>query len=158
MAVDFILPLRAAQGVLALLLLGLTAYAASDWADGVWSPSDLNFNVFASVWTLLVLAYLVVAPLRFPKFAHKFGILAADAITMIFWFAGFIALAVMVNNWGCKHYGPCRAAIAASVFGAIEWLLFVASTVMAALHVMRTRHSHSGTHDPGMEVHPNVGT
>lgn len=53
---------------------------------------------------------------------------------MIFWFAGFIALAVLLGNIGCgSHYGPCRAAEAATVFGAFEWLLWLATTAMSAL-------------------------
>lgn len=59
--------------------------------------------------------------MRFPAAAHKFAILAVEAVTMIFWFAGFIALAAMTGGWGCGSFGPCRAAIAAAVFGAIEW-------------------------------------
>jgi hypothetical protein len=52
--------------------------------------------------------------------------LAAELLTVLFWFAGFIALAVLLTNTGCSaksgHYwGPCRAAIAGDVFAAFEW-------------------------------------
>jgi hypothetical protein len=50
---------------------------------------------------------------------------------MLFWFAGFIALAVLLTNSGCsahsgQYWGPCRAAIAGDVFAAFEWYVIVA--------------------------------
>jgi len=77
--------------------------------------------IFTSVWTLLVLIYLILAPLRFAHLAHKYGILAAEAVTMIFWFAGFIALAVLLTDIGCRRGNVCGAAIAGDVFAAFEW-------------------------------------
>ena len=51
---------------------------------------------------------------------HKFAILAVEAVTMIFWFAGFVALAVFLSGRMC--YGRvCNTAKAAAVFGAFEW-------------------------------------
>ena len=68
------------------------------------------------------MAVLVIAPLKFPTAAHKYGILAVEAVTMIFWFAGFIALAVLLGDSGCGRTADvCRVAEAATVFGAIEW-------------------------------------
>jgi len=151
-----ILPIRIVQTVFAIIVLGVLAYAANDWA-WYWSPSQINFLIFASVWTLLAVAYLVIAPVRFQTAAHKFGILAAESITMIFWFAGFIALAVLLTDAGCsahsgRYWGPCRAAIAGDVFAAFEWLLFATTTIMSALHCWRTRNDRSGKHDPAVEV------
>jgi len=147
------LPLRVVQGVLAIIILGLLAYAANSWSWS-WSPSQVNFLIFTSVWTLLAVAYLIVAPLRFTVAAHKFGILAAEAVTMLFWFAGFIALAVLLTDIGCtgRHGGVCGASIAGDVFAAFEWILFSGSTIMAALHCWRTRNEHTAKHDPAMEV------
>jgi hypothetical protein len=158
MAFNYTLPLRVVQGLLAIIILGLTAYVVNDWNLYAYggSPTEVNFTLFCAVWTLLALAYLVVAPVRFETAAHKFGILAAEAITMIFWFAGFIALAVFLTDLGCRRWGPCRAAKAAVVFAAFEWLLFAATTIMASLHVWRTRNTNNAKHDPTMEVHPSV--
>jgi hypothetical protein len=118
----FILPIRIIQGVLAIIILGLMAYASNSWS-WFWSPSSVNFLIFTSVWTLLAVAYLVIAPMRFPAAAHKFGILAAEFITMIFWFAGFIAVASLLGDIECgrSHWGPCNASIAGDVFAAFEW-------------------------------------
>jgi len=76
---------------------------------------------------------------------------------MIFWFAGFIAFAILLTDIGCNHHwGVCRASQAAVVFGAFEWLLFAATTVMAAVHCWNTRGTHNTKHDPAVEVHTAV--
>jgi hypothetical protein len=116
MAFNYTLPLRAAQGVLAIIILGLTAYDVS-----IWSPSETNFLLFCSIWTILALVYLIVAPAQFPTAAHKFGILAAEVVTMIFWFAGFIAEAALLGDTECHRGSVCRSMQAATVFGAFEW-------------------------------------
>ena len=92
--------------------------------------------VFASVWTLLILIYLSLAPRLFSAFAHPAAMLGLDALTMLFWFAGFIALAVYDHDLhkvyvidddldvfkGCSVVGGyCREVDAAVVFGAFEW-------------------------------------
>lgn len=151
MAFNFTLPLRLAQAVLSVLVLGLTAYVVS-----IWNPSEVNFLLFTSIWTFLALAYLIITPGRFPEAAHKYGILAAEIITMIFWFAGFIATAVLLTDTGCRRGSVCRSLQAATVFGAFEWALFTATTIMAGLHAWRARNSYDDRADPQMQVNPSV--
>ena len=138
-----VLGLRIAQAILAIIILGLTAYgtiatspqvlrkstntyhAVADWWGHYWhsmSPGQINFLIFDSVWTFLALAYLIVVPWRFSETVahHKFAILAVETLTMIFWFAGFIALAVFLSDRVCFGH-VCSAAKAAAVFGAFEW-------------------------------------
>lgn len=119
-----------------------------------WSPHSVNFMLFCSIWTLLAVAYLLLAPTRFPKAAHKFAIGAVEFITMIFWFAAFVAVAVRWNNswWGYAGRGTFYSCgVAAIVFSAFLWyvdrsvlkspcannnrLTFVATTILAALHI-----------------------
>lgn len=93
------------------------------WWSGYWhsySPSEVNFLVFVAVWTILALVYLILAPWRFPALAHVYTILAVEALTMIFWFAGFVALAVFLGDRVC--YGTvCSCAKATAVFAALQW-------------------------------------
>ena len=92
--------------------------------------------IFVSVWTLLILIYLALAPRFFSAFAHPMAMLGLDALTMLFWFAGFIALAVLHHQLedvylddglgdaykGCALAGGfCGDIEAAAVFGALEW-------------------------------------
>lgn len=106
-----------------LYMLLTTSVSVANWWSGYWhaySPSEVNFLIFASVWTLLALIYLILAPWRFPTFAHMFAILAVEALTMLFWFAGFVALAVFLGDRVC--FGSvCSCAKAATVFAAFEW-------------------------------------
>ncbi|CAK4031090.1 hypothetical protein D0864_02487 [Lecanosticta acicola] len=137
-----VLGLRVAQAGLALIVLGLTAYVVH-WWSGYWhaaSPSQISFLVFCSVWSLLALIYLIIVPWRFSETVahHKFAILGAETVTMIFWFAGFVALAVFLSDRVCFGH-VCSAAKAAAVFAAFDWALFAATTAMAAMHVMRSR-------------------
>jgi len=160
MAIALNVILRGVQAFLAVLILVLMAYVVSSWSWWGWSPARANFLLFDAVWTLLALAYLVFAPLHVPTAAHKFGILAVEVMTNIFWFAGWIALAVMLGDSGCgRNSDHCRAAEAATVFAAIEWLLFCVTMILAALHVTRTRGEYgSGKmhHDPAVGVHGSV--
>ena len=59
--------------------------------------------------------------MRFPVTAHKFGILAVEIVTAIFWFAGWIALAALLGAIGIRHWTPGQVAAAAVTFAAIEW-------------------------------------
>jgi len=72
-----------------------------------------------SLWTLLVLIYLFIS-IRMTHITHPFATLALCAVTMIFWFAGFIAVAVAI---GAAVYcvGICGVFAAAAAFGAFLW-------------------------------------
>jgi hypothetical protein len=84
------------------------------------SPVEFNFLIFSSVWTLLALTYLTVVSARFPRLAHRFATLGADALTMTFWFGGFVALAVFLSSRVCFG-NVCNVAKAAVGFAALEW-------------------------------------
>ncbi|KAH7409743.1 membrane-associating domain-containing protein [Cadophora sp. MPI-SDFR-AT-0126] len=149
-----ILPIRAIQAVFSIIVLGTLAYAA----DRSWdSPSEINFLIFASVWTLLALGYLILAPMKFPQFAHKFAILGVEAVTMIFWFAGFIALADLLDDARCgsragRSDKVCRSAIAGCVFAAFEWVLFAITTAVSGLHAWKNKNERIVKQDPAGEV------
>lgn len=86
------------------------------------SPSQINFLVFTGVWTsALAVPYLALSPRFLPTAAHKLGILAAEAVTMVFWFAGFLAAAVFLSGLDFCKGTVCGAARGAVVFGAFEW-------------------------------------
>lgn len=120
-----ILPLRITQALFALLVLILLAYSSHNWSYYSYSPSSINFLIFVSVWTLLALIYLILAPMRFQRYAHKYAILGIEAITMLFWFAGFIALAALLSDvnvvGSASHWRPWRTGVAGDVFAAFEW-------------------------------------
>jgi hypothetical protein len=63
-------------------------------------------------------------PTRFPTIATKYCLLVVQAVTMIFWLAGFIALAVYLTKLGCKN-SACQAAAAGDVFAGFELYVIV---------------------------------
>lgn len=120
--------------------------------------------LFTSIWTIFpALTYLALAPRFLPLSANnKIIHLVMDAITALFWFAGFIALAAWYgsDNYCIERF--CGVVVATCVFGAFEWyvvrrrcglqkncdlltvvflyrLLFTATTVLSALDWNRTR-------------------
>jgi hypothetical protein len=95
--------------------------------------------LFNSVWSLLVLAYLFAAPLYYARFFHGIAALAIEWITMIFWFAGSIALAAF---WGSPHCGSntfCGATEAAIAFGFFLWIIFGFLVFIDTLAFLRGR-------------------
>jgi hypothetical protein len=90
---------------------------------------------------VLVALYFLLAPRVAPVTAHIIARVAVDAITCIFWFAGFIALAEavaasapvvgdvpganpIVSNEGFHQSGSTtwfQVSAAAAAFGGIEW-------------------------------------
>lgn len=69
----------------------------------------------------MAVPYLGAAPVWFPRLAHHVVIPAVEIITMIFWFAGFVALGAELPPPAYCIYSTCRALQATTVFGAFEW-------------------------------------
>jgi hypothetical protein len=139
---NFVLPIRIAQIILAILVLATSAYGerasalsailvlshrlannrllsvASVYRNG--SPSEINFLVFTSLWTILALIYLTLTSWKLERFAHPWIICGVESLTMLFWFAGFIAAAVFLSDLITCAGHACSAAKAATVFAAFE--------------------------------------
>ena len=139
-----VLGLRGVQVLFSIIVMGLTAYIVDRYTNpwGSWSPHSINFMLFTSIWTLLAVAYLVLVPTRFPRAAHKFAIAGVEFLSMIFWFAAWVAVAVLWGDiwWGPSgHRGPIYGSgVAAIIFAAFVWLTFVATTIISALHIRRS--------------------
>jgi len=84
------------------------------------SPSEINFLIFNSIWTILTLVYVTIVPMKFPRAAPRYALLGADCLAMIFWFSGFIALAVFLTSRVCFG-NVCNVAKTAVAFSAAEW-------------------------------------
>jgi len=150
---------------LAIVVLGLGADGASQWGYGWGVPSQTAFIIFCAVWTILVVLYFMLAPRFFEPAAHPFARVAVDALTMLFWFGGFIAIAVLAgaekdwgywdvfdgynNNYESKYY---QVTAAAAAMGAFEWILFVVTTVFTCLEAFRGGH----TKPRGVVANPEV--
>lgn len=131
MAYGFVPIVHLVAVVLSIIELGLTAFDVSVfhgyfYNDGVYydgdsSPSQLNFMLFNSIWSLAVLAYIGITPLFMAHFFYKLASLALESITMLFWFAGSIAVAIWLGVPNCGGDTSCGAFQAAVVFGFFLW-------------------------------------
>jgi len=157
----------AVQFLFAIIVLGLTGHISS--LTGGYTPSQDAFELFCAVWTILIVIYLALSPRLFDrKLHHPFIVLGLNAITMLFWFAAFIAMAVFHHNleevdvldgFDDNVYGVCGAlgsycpsVEAAAIFGAFEWALFAGATALAALAIFQNREKSVGS------GHPQVST
>ena len=123
------------------------------------AASEVSFMVFNSVWSLLVLAYLVLAPKFFPRLYHILVVLGLAVVTTIFWFAGSIAAAVYLGTpRGCSSNSWCGAFQAFVAFGFFIWAGFTGLSVLFGLDFKRNRSGSAGitTHKPATQPYPSV--
>lgn len=97
--------------------------------------------------------YLAVAQLKFPHLAPAIAVLALDALTMLFWFAGFIALAVYHSNLGECRGRVCDDLVAAIVFGAFNWYVFPFAMLRVAERIYRQMLSGGQSMSFSQDVH-----
>ena len=116
------------------------------------TPSVYAFMLFNSIWSLLVLAYLFVTPLYYARFFHGVFALALEWITMIFWFAGSIALAVAWGSPKCGGNTFCGSTEAAIAFGFFLWAIFGFLVFVDTVSFLRGRGHHTSTGKPVVGV------
>ncbi|RMD43685.1 hypothetical protein DV735_g1442, partial [Chaetothyriales sp. CBS 134920] len=119
--IDALIVLRAAQAVVALIIMSILASVASSYNSLSTCPSSIAFLIFTSVWTLLVvLPFTIAAPRYFPMLAHPYAMVVAESTTTILYFCGFIAVANLIRTLDVCRGVPCHSAIAGTVFSAFE--------------------------------------
>lgn len=138
--VSYVPILHIVTAVFAVIELGLTAYLVTpfnnSWAD---PPSSMSFMLFNSIFSLLVLAYLALTPVYFPRFFHRYVALGLEAVTSLFWFAGSIALAAGFAHPRCGGNNYCGSVNAAVAFGFFLWALFTLFAILSAREALRSR-------------------
>ncbi|CZS89345.1 uncharacterized protein RAG0_00749 [Rhynchosporium agropyri] len=139
MSANLLLPIRIAQGVFALVTMGLSAYVAHWYNNDTLtaSPSQVNFLIFVSLWSFISIAYLEVAPRFMPKASHPILVLGFNVLNMLFYFAGFIALAVFLGRLLFCRGSVCSAARADASFAAFSWVLWSASSALVVMQMMK---------------------
>lgn len=142
----FVPIVHAVAAVFTVIELGLTSYLVSPFYWG--TPSDLSFMVFNSVWSLLLLAYLFLTPLYYARVFHGLIALVLEWITVIFWFAGSIALAASWGSPRCNGDTYCGSTEAAIAFGFFIWALFAFLVFIDTLAFLRGRGHHTTAAQP----------
>lgn len=139
MAFGLLLPLRIAQFVFSVVILGLSGYV-SHWYNNdtlTASPSQINFLIFVPIFTWISIAYLELAPRFMAKASHPYAHLALELVNVLFYFAAFIALSVFLGKLLFCRGSVCAAARADAVFAAFSWLLWTGSAVLVAINMFR---------------------
>lgn len=133
------LAIRAAQLIFGIILLGLTAYVAH-WYNVdtlTTSPSQINLLLFASLYTIVSVLYLELAPRFVPKISHPMAAFGLTTSNALFHFAGFIALSVFMSKLLFCRGSVCGSAQASIAFGAMEFLLWTASAIFTGKEVVQ---------------------
>ncbi|KAH8820475.1 membrane-associating domain-containing protein [Xylogone sp. PMI_703] len=130
-----ILPLRIAQFVFAIIILGLTGYVSSWYNEQTSTPSPARFNFlfFAAIFSLLSILYLELSPrVGGGRASHPYANLAFEFLNTIFLFSGFVALAVFLASVSFCVGPVCGCARADAVFLSFVLVLWLATN---AIHV-----------------------
>ncbi|KAL2041677.1 hypothetical protein N7G274_005461 [Stereocaulon virgatum] len=143
-------PLRIIQAIFAIVTIGLNAYVTHWYTTHTTThstPPSPPLLLFTATLTLLTVPYLLLNPAlslthhnKPPgRFFNKYAVLALDALICLLWFAAWIALAVYRHSLLICLGHTCRVMYGSVVVGILAWLAFLATTTLAALHVLRTR-------------------
>ncbi|KAI1105030.1 membrane-associating domain-containing protein [Jackrogersella minutella] len=132
--------LRAAQVLFAIIVMGLTAYVAH-WYNVdtlTSSPSQINWLLAVSIFSIVSVLYLEITPRFAPKLSHQMVAMGLETTNAIFYFAGFIALAVFMSRLLFCRGSVCGSAQASIAFGAMEFLLWTASAILMGKDVAKS--------------------
>ncbi|KAK3321062.1 membrane-associating domain-containing protein [Cercophora scortea] len=134
------LPLRITQGVFSFAVLALSIYVANWYNTATLSssPSQINFLVFAGLWSLVSIAAIEVAPRFFPRASNPYIALGIEFTNMIFWFSGFVALAVFLSKLLFCRGSVCAAAQADTAFAAFMFVTWSVTVGMLAKDVFKS--------------------
>jgi len=124
---------------LAVIVLGLAGYVAH-WYDAetlTASPSQINFLIFVPIFTLVVILYLELTPRYTPRASHPYAHFALEVVTTLFYFAGFIALAVFLAKLLFCRGSVCAAARADAVFAAFSFVVWLLTTTILGMQIFK---------------------
>ncbi|KAI0013311.1 membrane-associating domain-containing protein [Xylariaceae sp. FL0662B] len=145
-----ILGLRAAQIFFALIVMALSAYVAN-WYNVdtlTSSPSQVNFLLFSSLFTMVSILYLELTPRFAPRVSHPYAAMSLEILNALFYLGGFIALAVFMSRLLFCRGSVCGSAKADIAFGAIEFLLWTGSAVLMGKDVFSKGFRRPATQSP----------
>lgn len=101
------------------------------------SPSPFNFLVFAPAFSIVSIVYLELGPRYASWMTHPFASLALEAINTIFYFGGFIALAIFLSKLVFCTGAVCAVARATSILAATEFVSWIATTMILAKDIFK---------------------
>ncbi|KAL7926508.1 hypothetical protein ACQKWADRAFT_141808 [Trichoderma austrokoningii] len=126
---------RALQGFMAAASIALTAYVVNWHLRGshLSTPPSINFLLFCPVFTLASILYIELTPRLAPSATVRPAIsLGIEATNCIFYFSGFIAVAICLGDLAFCNGPVCIAGRGAAVLAAAQFSLWMFSAIVAA--------------------------
>lgn len=96
------------------------------------SPAPFSFLIFTSVFSILSVVYLEATPRFAPRLSHSYVAITVQMVNTAFYFGGFIALAVFINNLSFCRGTVCSAGRADTVMAAAQFTIWIATTFLMA--------------------------
>ncbi|KAI4257665.1 MAG: hypothetical protein LQ352_001564 [Teloschistes flavicans] len=139
---SIILIIRVIQLLLAIILIGLTACSTFSLFPFLSSKdpetnnksvppvvhklylNTTNFLLFASIWTVFPALTYEALELRYPQYQRVLNPSNSKGfnfVTAVFWFGGFIALAVFYRDLDYCFGKVCGVMVATIILAAFEW-------------------------------------
>ena len=117
-------------------------------------PDAWGFLMFCAAWTVLIAIFHLIAGTSFADRALIGYIsVAVEAVAVLSWLAGFIAVAVQISTETCSAgNSSCGPLKAATVFGAFEWLLFMVTAALTVLPIFNSFRKSRISTRPGAAV------
>lgn len=118
-------------------------------------PDAWGFLMFCAAWTLLIVIFhLIAGTILADRALIGYIRVAVEAVAVFSWLAGFIAVAVQISTDTCSAgKNSCGSLKAATVFGALEWLLFMVTAALTVMLVFNSsRKPRTSTTRPGAAV------
>jgi len=134
-----LLPLRILQIVLSLVVLGTAGYVANWYNSDTLTapPNQINFLIFVPVWSFITIAYLEITPIYAKRASHPYAHFALEIVTTIFYFAGFIALAVFLSKLLYCRGSVCASARAAAIFSSLSCATWILTTILLGVEIFK---------------------
>ncbi|KAJ5714933.1 uncharacterized protein N7483_012114 [Penicillium malachiteum] len=159
---DLTFAARALQLTFAIIVMGIDGYAIhiyrghtvyeqfeyGNFYAYMGVPDAWGFLIFCAGWTFLDVIFALIAGIRF---GHSkligYICLVTEAVALLSWLAGFIAVAINIESNECPtEENGCGLLKAATVFGALEWLLFMVTTMPTIKFVFKS--TRKGSSEP----------
>ncbi|KAG7294282.1 hypothetical protein NEMBOFW57_004353 [Staphylotrichum longicolle] len=146
MSFPLILIVRVIQGVFAALVLVLSSFVAHwyNTTTTLASPSPINFLIFGAIWSYISLVCIEILPRFLPRVPKAYVAAPFDLTNALFYFSGFVALAVFLQGLLFCRGDVCHAAQADVAFGAFSFAVWSASAALTALEVLKVRRQGGG--------------
>ncbi|EOO00096.1 hypothetical protein UCRPA7_4443 [Phaeoacremonium minimum UCRPA7] len=157
MVFNIVLPLRGAQLLFGVIVLGLSGYVAN-WYNVdtlTSSPSEVNFLIFVPLWSFITIGYIEGISRFVPKFYFPIAAVVLEVSNIMFYFGGFVALAVFLSRLLFCRGMVCAAARADTAFASFGFVMWAATAAFTIRDFAKTglvrRRSPAGLSGPAMK-------